>query len=260
VLPLFEALRVKLVAMRSAKASPGAEADELARVLQRIQALRAKTAAQGCTEQETLAAAKKVAELLDRYGLSLGEVEMRERPCEGVGVDTGRRRLAPIDDCAPAIAHFCDCKMWFEKTAAGLVRFVFFGLPADVAAAHYLHELVVEAFKTETKAFKSREEAGKPRESTRSFQIGLAHGIQLKLREMKEAREAAMQTKTGRALAPIKASVIDEEMEKLGLSFRAKAQPSRRKVEQDAYRAGVAAGRSFEPHRGVAAPEPASDA
>ena len=207
----------------------------------------------GCTEQETLAAAKKVAELLDRYGLTLGEVEMRERPCEGVGVETGRRRLAPIDDCAPAIANFCDCKMWFETTAAGSLRFVFFGLPADVAAAHYLHELVVQAFKTETAAFKTREAAKKHRESTRSFQIGLSHGICLKLQEMKEEREAAMRTKTGRALAPIKASVIDEEMEKLGLSFRAKAQPRRRNVEQRAYRAGVAAGRSFEPHRGVTA-------
>ena len=66
VRPLFEALRVRLTASRKAKATPGAESDELARVLQRIQALRAKTAAQGCTEQETLAAAKKVAELLDR--------------------------------------------------------------------------------------------------------------------------------------------------------------------------------------------------
>ena len=181
---------------------------------------------------------------------------MRERPCEGVGVDTGRRRLAPIDDCAPAIASFCDCKIWFERSAAGSLRFVFFGLPADVAAAHYPHELVVAAFKTETEAFKTRAEAGKPRESTRSFQIGLSHGIQLKLQEMKKARETAMRTKTGRSLAPIKASVIDEEMDKLGLSFRAKSQTSRRNVEQDAYRAGVAAGKSFEPHRGVAARKP----
>ncbi|WP_084570574.1 DUF2786 domain-containing protein [Methylosinus sp. PW1] len=107
---LFEELRRRLLAARRPK-STDSEADaELARVLQRIQALRAKTVEQGCTEQEALASARKVAELLDRYGLTLGEIEMRERPCEGVGVDTGRKRRAPIDECAPTVAHFCDCK------------------------------------------------------------------------------------------------------------------------------------------------------
>ena len=253
--PLFESLRLRLIATRGARSGAAAEDDELARVLQRIQALRAKTLSQGCTEQEVLAAAEKVAELLDRYGLSLSEIEMRERPCEGVGVDTGRKRRAPIDDCAPAIGEFCDCKVWFETTAAGWFRVVFFGLPADVAAAHYLYELVALAFKTETADFQAREGASKLRESTRSFQIGLAHGIRLKLQERKAEREATMKTSSGRALAPIKASVIEEEMEKLGLSFRTKPQSRRRNIEPHAYRAGVAAGKSFEPHRGVASPE-----
>jgi hypothetical protein len=83
------------MASRRAGADKGPGDAELARVLQRIQALRAKTVEQGCTEQEALASAKKVAELLDRYGLSLGEVEMRDQACEGVGVDTGRQRRAP---------------------------------------------------------------------------------------------------------------------------------------------------------------------
>ena len=43
----------------------------------RIQALRAKTIDNGCTEDEALSAAAKVAELLDRYDLSLTDVELR---------------------------------------------------------------------------------------------------------------------------------------------------------------------------------------
>src|SRR3712207_9512789 len=74
-------------------------------LVQRIQAWRAKTVEQGCTEQEALAAAEKVAELLDRHGLSLSELELRQQPCEGIGIDTGRRRTGPIDDCVPAIAR-----------------------------------------------------------------------------------------------------------------------------------------------------------
>ena len=41
------------------------------RLKTRIQGLRAKTTENGCTEAEALSAAAKVAELLDRYDLSL---------------------------------------------------------------------------------------------------------------------------------------------------------------------------------------------
>ena len=47
-----------------------------------IHALRAKTIDNGCTEDEALSAAAKVAELLDRYNLPLTDVEIREAPCE----------------------------------------------------------------------------------------------------------------------------------------------------------------------------------
>ena len=149
---LFEDLRRTLGLRAGANKSAGNA--ELARVLQRIQALRAKTVEQGCTEQEALASAKKVAELLDRYGLSLGEVEMRDQACEGVGIETGRRRRAPLDECVPTIGAFCDCKVWSEAAASGAIRYVFFGLPADVEAAHYLYDLVAVTFATETARFK----------------------------------------------------------------------------------------------------------
>jgi hypothetical protein len=48
----------------------------------RIQALHAKTIANGCTEDEALSAAAKVAELLDRHDLSLSDLELRASPCE----------------------------------------------------------------------------------------------------------------------------------------------------------------------------------
>ena len=253
---LFEELRRRLMASRRAGAEKNAGDAELARVLQRIQALRGKTVEQGCTEQEALASARKIAELLDRYGLSLGEVEMRDQACEGVGVDTGRRRRAPLDECVPAIALFCDCKVWIETTVSGAIRYVFFGLPADVEAAHYLYDLIVATFATETARFKNEDStiaSSTRRISTRSFQIGLAHGIRDKLRSMKAERDAANRLSTGRDLVPIKASVIEDELEKLGLSFHAKGQARKRRIAPDAYHAGREAGQKFEPRRGVEA-------
>ena len=50
---------------------------------------------------------------------------------------------------------------------------------------------------------------------------------------------------------PLKASVIDDELTKLGLSFEAKTRRRRKRVLVDAYEAGHVAGRRFEVRAGV---------
>ncbi|MCL2714729.1 MAG: DUF2786 domain-containing protein [Alphaproteobacteria bacterium] len=249
-LELFQNLRLRVSVTRHDGA--GANSEELARVLLRIQALRAKTVDRGCTEQEALAAAKKVATLLDQYGLSLGEVELRDQPCEGVGIETQRRRHMPVDDCVPAIANFCDCRVWREQPSEGTIRHVFFGLRADVEAAHYLHDLIEITFRTETWIFRQHAEAEVARERRRtahSFQVGLANGISEKLRKIKDERNTAMRS-SGRDLVPIKAGVIKDELDKLGMNFQSTSR-RRRLVDSEAFSAGQAAGRRFEPHAAV---------
>ena len=91
----------------------------------RIQALRAKTIDNGCTEDEALSAAAKVAELLDRYDLSLSDIDIRAAPCERRVYETWRKKRIPLDDCIGAVAHFCDCRVWREKNLAGESRYVF---------------------------------------------------------------------------------------------------------------------------------------
>ena len=72
----------------------------------RIQALRAKTIDNGCTEDEALSAAAKVAELLDRYDLSLTDVEIRDAQCERRDYETHYKKRIPLDGCVGAIANF----------------------------------------------------------------------------------------------------------------------------------------------------------
>jgi hypothetical protein len=69
-----------------------------------------------------LSAAAKVAELLDRYDLSLTDVEIREAPCERREYETHRKKRIPLDDCIGAVANFCDCRVWREKNQAGETR------------------------------------------------------------------------------------------------------------------------------------------
>ena len=250
---VFDAVRRRL---GTAPAAAGAKDTELDRLIGRIQALRAKTVEQGCTEQEALAAAEKVAELLDRYGLSLSELDLKRQACEGMAVETGRRRVGPVDDCVPAVAAFFDCRAWGERSAAGTLRYVFFGLPADVAAARYLYELVERAFETETARFRAGETyAAMPtrvrRTATNSFGIGLARGIAAKLQTLREAREAALRGSSGRDLVVAKADVVDAELDKLGLRFRARKGAAGRRVLTQAFEQGHEAGLGFEYTPGV---------
>jgi hypothetical protein len=237
------------------RASHAADAD-LDRVLARIQALRAKTVDRGCTEAEAITAAGKVAELLDRYGLTLGEVELKGQACEGFGVDTGRRRFGPIDGCVPTVGAFCDCRVWSEQAAGGEIRYVFFGLPADVAGARYLYELVERAFATETDRFRRSElyaghHPGQRRSATHAFQTGLAHGIAAKLDSLRRDRDAGLRARSGRDLVPLKEAVIDEELARLGLSFHVRDGAKGRYLLRDAYEAGQEAGDRFEHRPGI---------
>ncbi len=250
---VFDAVRRRL---GTAPSVAGAKDNELDRLIGRIQALRAKTVEQGCTEQEALAAAEKVAELLDRYGLSLSELDLKRQACEGMVVETGRRRVGPVDDCVPAVAAFFDCRAWGEKSASGTLRHVFFGLPADVAAARYLYELVERAFETETARFRAGDTyAAMPtrvrRTATNSFGIGLARGITAKLRTLREAREAALRGSSGRDLVVAKAGVVEAELEKLGLRFRARKGTAGRRVLTHAFEQGHEAGLGFEYTPGI---------
>ena len=247
---LFADLCRKAKLAASSRNADNANRDELERVLGRIQALRSKTVDQGCTEEEALAAAAKVAELLDRYGFSLSEIDLKEQRCSGEGVETDRRRHGPIDECAGTVAAFCDCRTWYEMTPAGTLRHIFFGLPADVAGARCLYEKVEEAFETETRAFKRSElyddhHTSQRRSATTSFQAGLGHGICAKLDKLKVDRTTASLKTTGRDLVPIKHDLIEDELSELGLNLTAKSVRGN-KVLAKAYNTGRITGENLE--------------
>ncbi len=225
-------------------------ADGTAALLARIQALRSKTTDRGCTEQEAMAAAAKVAELLDRHDLSMSQLELQAQPCTRVELPTGRSRIGPLDECAPAVAALVDCRFWFETDAEGRLIQVFFGLPADIQAAATLMPLIARAFETEANRFRAsadylRGRGGKRRALHTSFVLGLSHGIQSKLSVMRGERDAALRTSSGRDLVVAKAGVVDAEMDKLGLRLRSR-NPAARPVNPVAFDAGHAAGERFE--------------
>ncbi len=220
----------------------------------RIQGLRAKTIDNGCTEGEALAAAAKVAELLDRHDLSLTDVEIREAPCEQREYETHRKKRIPIDDCIGAIAAFCDCRVWREKNPAGEGRYVFFGLRSDIEVAHYLTELIDTAVRSELGRYKTSADYQRFRHQERhlanaSFALGMVASIADKLLAMKAGRDEVING-TGRGLVVLKASVVDTELEKLDLKLRTVSRASRM-VSPMAYEAGGEAGESLAINPGI---------
>jgi len=195
-----------------------------------------------------VAAAAKVAELLDRYDLSLTDVEVRDAPCDRRAYETHRKKRIPLDDCIGAIAGFCDCRVWREKDPAGAVRYVFFGLRADIEVAHYLAELIDGAVRAELGRYKTTADYRRVRHQDRhvanaSFALGMVASIADKLMAMKASRDRAKES-TGRGLVVLKAAVVDSELEKLDLKLRTVDRPSRM-VSPDAYDAGGVAGASL---------------
>ncbi|SCB32451.1 Protein of unknown function [Bradyrhizobium shewense] len=222
--------------------------DGLDKLKLRIRALRAKTIANGCTEDEALSAAAKVAELLDRHDLSLSDVELRASPCERRVYETYRKKRIPLDDCIGAIAHFCDCRVWREKNATGENIYVFFGLGADVEVAHYLAELIDGAVRAELGRFKTSVDYARFRHQQRhlanaSFALGMVGSIADRLVAIKASRDQVNEG-TGRGLVVLKTSVVDAEFDKLDLNLR-NQRSSGRMVSMTAYEAGGAAGASL---------------
>ena len=223
-------------------------ADAFDKLRTRIQGLRAKTIDNGCTEGEALAAAEKVAELLDRHDLSLTDIEIREAPCERREYETHRKKRIPLDDCIGAIAEFCDCRVWREKDQAGEGRYVFFGLRADVEVAHYLTEVIDTAVRSELGRYKTSPDYQRFRHQERhlanaSFALGMVASIADKLMAMKAGRDQ-VNNSTGRGLVVLKAAVVDTELEKLDLKLRTVHRTSRT-ISPKAYDAGGEAGESF---------------
>jgi hypothetical protein len=164
---------------------------ELAKVKARIRALAAKTVDRGCSEAEAMLAAAKVGELLDVYGLSMSEVELREEACVQRRLPLGGPRRVALRWLFPALLRFCECRGWTD----GREDFVLFGLEPDVQMAEYLLHVVAgalaweEARFRESPAYAARRH--RPQAVLRSFRLGFAERLSRRLDEMAEARHAA---------------------------------------------------------------------
>jgi hypothetical protein len=220
------------------------QTNELLRVKARIKALADKTVARGCTEAEAMAAAEMVGRLLERYALTMEEVDVREEPCVRVEVPLGGQRRRPIDACVPAIARFCDCKVWLAR-AEGQASYVFFGFETDTTLAGYLFTVIDRAMRFELTGFRaSRSDLTGLvlRRASASFQQGIAIRVAERLETMHAEREATVsaQRSTGTALILARHQVVEDAFRDSAIRLR--SAPGLTLRHNAAFRAGRLAG------------------
>jgi len=219
------------------------QAAERERVKARIKALTDKTVSNGCTEAEAMAAAEMVGRLLERYALSMDEIEIRDSACVQVEIPLGGRQRRPIDGCVTAIARFCDCKVWLARD--GAPRYVFFGFADDTTLASYLFAVIDRAMRNGVEAFRlehPRLAGVKLRTASLSFQQGMAARVAERLEEMHSAREETVAAKraTGTALILVKHRTVEDAFAKIDIRL---VSGGRRQLRLNgAFRSGQAAG------------------
>lgn len=235
---------------------PMAQSSELERAKARIRALAEKTVRNGCTDAEAFAAAEMVGRLLDRYMLTMDEVQLRASTCVQTAVPMAGKRRGPIDGCVPALARFCHCIVWVEdgeatgpspaSPPASVKRYVYFGLQADVQMVTYLHAIVAQAIQSETRGFRQKRTQLKGEQlrlATRSFQHGLVTRLAERLDSIEEARSAERASATGQgtALVVAKQAMVAEAFRetKIRLSVRS---ASKIAIDRGAFAAGEQAG------------------
>lgn len=244
----LQALKNDVLAMLH-RHQPDVRSDGLQEARKRIRALHDQMMKSGCTEANVIAAAQALSDLLEDHDVSLEGPHIEDAACGARLFGTPRRRISDLDRCMLAVAEFCECRTWIAKDEKGYLRHVIFGLEWDAEAALALFSLIAQAFDAETLMFKSSaayrtRPPQERRSATVAFQAGLARGISEKLAGIRDKRQMRTTQAAGRDVGAVKASVVNRELDKLGLTFRVFGSKKARSLDADAYRNGVARGQS----------------
>jgi hypothetical protein len=213
--------------------------DNREKMLDKIRALLRKTAENGCTKEEHLAALDKARALMDAYEVTDGDLQLAKD--EGAILrkePPGSRDPHGIKSgMASAVARFTDCRAWRD----GKAGLVFCGLPADARFATWLLDHLTAFVQAEL----ARHLMGDIRMNSdrrlaiNGFVIGATSQISRRLTEL--CKPAATASANSRALVVTKQAVIKAKLDELGIRLR-KGRSSGRQYDASSLAAGRSAG------------------
>lgn len=208
----------------------------LDRVKRIIRELQAKTEENGCTEQEAMAAAAKMGQLLEDYNLNIDEVGVREDASQ-----CKKNEVFAADQFAgtliTGIKHFCGIIAYQVSGEGHGMKYVLFGTPHDLEIALYLYEVCAEAMEHDWVGYMNQH--GYSMKKRASFRMGFAARVYDRLAQMKRERDAR-NASSCRDLVVLKDQLVKSEFAKLGIRLVKSA--GRVAADGHAYGHGQAAG------------------
>lgn len=223
----------------------------------KIAALLSHTVENGCTEDEALAFATRARALMDEYGLSMTDIEVKAEPIDDLMIERPTtQQMAAVDYCMNGLEKYCSVDMWFssdyDRKTGKLRRYArLIGQRQDALFAKHLYEVIATAIESEATTHYYKDAVGKAewapltnrekRVAWASFQVGMAHRVNERLIAMAKAAEPVAQTSNGTALVPLKNAAVAEYRAGLNLHF-GKRVAGKSAGDYAAYSRGHAAG------------------
>jgi hypothetical protein len=217
----------------------------------RIRDLMAKTVSNGCTEAEATMAARKADELMLKYEITLDEISIKEQEIVSLRVPGARH---PVMLAASSIASFTDCRIWLNGS-----DLVYFGFEVDTEICEYLTHLFSRAIDRETAQFTMMNFAYEmataqvKNDMKESFQVGMSSRLGTRLGELKSKRDFTVKATTGRDLVLVKAPMVTEAFEALGLKLGGRSGKSFQVRDPASYAKGNVAANGVALNQGITA-------
>jgi Protein of unknown function (DUF2786) len=202
----------------------------------KIRALLSKTTANGCTQEEELAALAKARALMDAYEVTEADLQLAKD--EGIIM-----RKGSADDphdikfwMSSAVAQFCECKAWRDSDE----KLVFMGTPSDARFATWLTDHLASFVLAELASHLMGDIAvgATRRQVINGFVVGITGRISERLRELCKPAPAA--SANSRELVVVKQTLIKAKLDELGIRFRTSS--SCRQQDAGSFTAGRSAG------------------
>lgn len=201
-----------------------------------IRELQQKTEQNGCTEEEAMAAAAKMGQLLEDYNLNIDEIGLREdaSKCKKNEVFAADQFAGTL---VTGIKHFCGIIAYQVGGEGHGMKYVLFGVPHDLEIALYLYEICAEAMEHDWAKY--MEVHGYSMKKRASFRMGFSSRVYERLMQMKADRDARNASNC-RDLVVLKDQLVKQEFAKTGIRL---VKSSRQVVaDNHAYGHGHAAG------------------
>lgn len=217
------------------------------KLAKRIRALAAKTVENGCTEGEAIAAAQKLAAMLEEHNMTVDEAMMREQPFaedktffeEDI---LGDRLWKP----AESIASLTGTRYWTAQ-AGQPVSITFFGFDHEVEVAVYMLAICTRAMQDGKRRVEHQYALKIParrRQHVIAYLDGMADTLRRRIRDLKPP------TPTGTGLVVLHGALIDQALKDRGTEIEERRTRASRDFDPS-YAAGALAAERLALNQGV---------